>query len=72
MAHHPEAVYQWTKEVTISLPTLSRSQAAVLALWVIGMVVTRSCGLTAVSALIAAWQHRQENTVRQQLREFYQ
>jgi len=72
MAHHPEAVYQWTKEVTIQLPTLSRSQAAVLALWVVGMVVTRSCGLTAVSALLAAWQHRQENTVRAQLREFYQ
>lgn len=72
MAHHPAAVYQLTTEVTSQLPTLSRSQAAVLALWVLGMVVTRSCGLTAVSAFLAAWQHRQENTVRAQLREFYQ
>jgi hypothetical protein len=72
MARHPAAVYQWTKEITTSLPTLSGPHAAVLALWVVGMVITRSCGLTAVSALLAAWQQRKENTVRQQLREFYQ
>jgi hypothetical protein len=72
MARHPEAVYQWTQEITTHLPTLRPAHAAGLALWVVGMVVTRSCGLTAVSALLAAWQDRKENTVRAQLREFYQ
>jgi hypothetical protein len=34
------------------------------------MVVARSCALTAVATLLATWQERQANTVRQQLREF--
>jgi len=34
------------------------------------MVLARSCALTAVSALLAAWLHRKADTVRQQLREF--
>jgi hypothetical protein len=34
------------------------------------MVLARSCALTAVSAFLATWLHRQEATVRQQLREF--
>ena len=70
MSHHPEAVYQWTEEVATHLPHLSRSQAAVLALWSLGMVLARSCALSAVALFLAAWQGRKENTVRQQLREF--
>jgi len=34
------------------------------------MVLARSCALTAVSAFLAPWLGRKENTVRQQLREF--
>src|SRR2546422_7544628 len=34
------------------------------------MVLARSCALTAVSAFLATWLGRKENTVRQQLREF--
>jgi hypothetical protein len=34
------------------------------------MVLARSCALTAVSAFLATWLGRQEQTVRQQLREF--
>lgn len=64
------AVYQWTTEVTTHLPHLSRPQAAVLALWSLGMVVARSCALTAVAQLLATWQERKFNSVRQQLREF--
>jgi hypothetical protein len=70
MSYHPEAVYQWTAEVTTHLPHLSKAQAAVLALWSLGMVLARSCALSAVTVFLAAWQGRQENTVRQQLREF--
>jgi hypothetical protein len=42
-----------------------------LALWSFGMVLARSCALTAVSSLLATGTHRKEQTVRQQLREWY-
>jgi len=65
-----ERVYQWTAEVQRHLPHLSKPQATVLALWSLGMVLARSCALTAVSFLLATWLTRTPNTVRQQLREF--
>jgi hypothetical protein len=52
------------------LPHLSKPQATVLALWSLGMVLARSCALTAVSAFLATWLGRKEPAVRQQLREF--
>jgi Transposase DDE domain len=70
VTYHREAVYQWTAAVRTHLPCLSEAQVRVLALWSLGMVLARSCGLTAVAAVLAAWQRRRENTVRQQLREF--
>jgi hypothetical protein len=64
------AVYQWTAEVTSHMPHLSKPQASVLALWSLGMVLARSCALTAVSLFLAQGLERKANTVRQQLREF--
>jgi hypothetical protein len=64
------AVYQWTEVVTKHLPHLSKPQAAVLALWSVGMVLARSCALTAVSLFLAEGLERKPNTVRQQLREW--
>ena len=64
------AVYQWTEVVTSHMPHLSKPQARVLALWSLGMVLARSCALTAVSLFLAKGLERQANTVRQQLREF--
>src|SRR5512134_122280 len=64
------AVYQWTEVVTKHMPHLSKPQATVLALWSVGMVLARSCALTAVSVFVAKGLARQPNTVRQQLREF--
>jgi len=49
---------------------LSKPQAVVLALWSLGMVLARSCALSAVSVWLARWLKRKENTVRQQLREW--
>ena len=66
----PPSVAQWTQLVATQLPPLSRPQATVLAWGSLGMVLARSCGLTAVSAFVASRQHRKENTVRQQLREW--
>lgn len=64
------AVYQWTEVVTTHLPHLSKPQATVLALWSVGMVLARSCALSAVSTFLARALERKPNTVRQQLREF--
>ena len=64
------AVYQWTEVVTTYMPHLSKPQAAVLALWSLGMVLARSCALSAVSEVLAVGLERKANTVRQQLREW--
>jgi hypothetical protein len=64
------AVYQWTEVVTTHMPHLNRPQATVLALWSLGMVLARSCALSAVSLCLAQGLGRKPNTVRQQLREW--
>ena len=56
--------------VTSHLPPLSKAQAVGLALWSVGMVLARSCALTAVSLFLAQGLDRKANTVRQQVREF--
>ena len=63
-------MYQWTRIVTTHFPHLSKPQAAVLALWSLGMGVARSCALSAVSALLAHWLERKPNPVRPPGREF--
>ena len=62
---------QWLCTITTHLPQLSKPQATVLALWSFGMVLARSCALTAVSQMLAKGMQRKEQTVRQQLREWY-
>src|SRR6266705_4765741 len=69
MSCHPR-VPAWTLVIQTHLPHLSTPQATVLALWSLGMVLARSCVLTAVSAFLATWLGRKEPAVRQQLREF--
>ena len=69
MSCHPR-VTEWTTTIQTHLPHLTKPQATVLALWSLGMVLARSCALTAVSAFLAMWLHRKEETVRQQWREF--
>ena len=63
-------VTEWTTIIHSHLPGLSKPQATVLALWSLGMVLARSCALTAVSVWLAVMLQRTENTVRQQLREW--
>jgi H+/gluconate symporter-like permease len=63
-------VTEWTTIIRTHLPQLSAPQATVLALWRLGMVLARSGALTAVAVFLAAWLRRQEQTVRQQWREF--
>ena len=62
---------QWQSTIMQHLPHLSKPQAYGLALWSWGMVLARSCALTAVSSLLATlWRHK-EHTMRQRLREWY-
>jgi hypothetical protein len=62
---------QWLTTIMHHLSPLSKPQATVLALWSFGMVLARSCALTAVSHLVAKGLKRKEQTVRQQLRAWY-
>src|SRR3989449_6113952 len=62
---------QWLTTIMQHLPHLSKPQATVLALWSFGMVLARSCALSAVSSLLAEGMQRSEQTVRQRLRAWY-
>ena len=64
-------VYQWQQQLLDHLPCLSRSQAHVLALWSLGVTLGRSCSLSLVSLLLSQALGRRQNSVRQQLREWY-
>lgn len=67
----PDAVSQWTATVSTHLPHLTRPQAAVLALWSYGIVLTQCCGLTTVAVFLATLLGGREQAMRQQLREWY-
>ncbi len=66
-----ERVLQWNATVSRYLPHLSRPQAGVLALWSLGMVLSRSCGWSQVSVMLALILGQREATLRQRLREWY-
>jgi hypothetical protein len=66
-----EELREWTRKVIEKMPHLTKPQAVVLAMWSFGIVMTQSCGLSTVAAFIAAIVGKKENTVRQQLREWY-
>jgi hypothetical protein len=61
---------QWLTTIMHHLSPLSKPQATVLALWSFGMVLARSCALTASSHWLATGTKRNEPTVRQPLREW--
>ena len=66
-----DRISQWIETVSSHLPHLSRPQAAVLALWSLGMVLAGSGGLSQVGSLLALLQGQKEATVQQRLREGY-
>jgi hypothetical protein len=59
---------QWLTTIRHPLSPLSKPQATVLAMGSLGMVLARSCALSAVSHLLATGMRRKEQTVRQQRR----
>lgn len=67
-----KALTQWTDEVGRAFPGLSQPQAAGLASWCFGMLLARSCALSAVAFFLAKLLRQQYDAARQRLREFYQ
>ena len=71
MSRHPE-LYRWSQQVGSRFPGLPPVFVALLALWSLGMILARRCGLDSVAGHLAALLDQKDNTVRQRLREFYQ
>ena len=67
-----KALHQWTQEIGQALPHLTQPQALGLASWSFGMILARSCALTAVAFFLAKLLKHGYHAVRQRLREFYQ
>jgi hypothetical protein len=65
-----EGLWPWQAELAKRLPGLSRPQVRVLAEWSLGMVLSRSCALSAVSLWWATATGQAIWTVRQRLREW--
>ncbi|MFZ2449192.1 MAG: hypothetical protein WAW36_01570 [Methylovulum miyakonense] len=70
MSRHPE-LYQWIDTVVMRFPSLSKPQALGLALWSFGMILARSCSLTAVTDLLAPLMGQTFNRMRERLRDTY-
>src|SRR6267154_1430233 len=71
MSRHPQ-LYHWEKTLARHFPKLPKTFVVLLALWTLGMILARRCGLSSVALFLARTLGRKENTMRQRLREFYQ
>ena len=73
--HHIQEFNQefnkWNATIDEQLPKLSKPQATVLALWSFGIIIVRSCSISAVKLILAGLFDIKENTIRQRLKEFY-
>jgi hypothetical protein len=67
----PQVLSDWTRELSIRMPHLSKPQVAVLAVLSYGMVVLQKCSYTTIALWLAMLEGRKFGTVRQQLREWY-
>lgn len=64
------SISYWITEVTEHLPSLSSTQARVLAFWTFGAVLADTCGISKVVAYLAPVLGHSESALRQQLREW--
>ena len=64
-------LYQWTRVIARRFPHLSKPVAGCLALWSLGMIVARSCSLTAVSWALVPLLGQKFYTIRERLRDWY-
>ena len=64
-------MYQWNDTLAKRFPHLSKPVARCLALWTLGMIIARSCALTAVAAALGPLLTLKFDTVRERLRDLY-
>ncbi len=65
-------LYAWKQELASRFPGLSPAFVGLLALWSLGMALTRNAGLVVVTNQWVLLLGQPFDTVRQRLREFYQ
>lgn len=65
-----DTIAHWQREIRKYLPHLSRPQAAVLALWSYGIVLSKSCGITTVVSFLGQLLGESKGNLRQRLREW--
>ena len=70
MSRSPE-LYQWHQQIARHFPYLSQPVVMGLALWSLGMIIVRSCSLTAIADGWSAQGGQAFNTVRERLRDTY-
>ena len=70
MSRSPE-LYQWRQQIAAHFPNLSQPVVMGLALWSLGMLIVRSCSLTAIADWWASQGGQSFNTVRERLRDTY-
>lgn len=66
----PQELEYWSEEVSIALPSLSKSQGQVLAWYSYGMAMTKNCGQTIVCVFLALLLQVKSVNLRQRLKEF--
>ncbi len=64
-------LYQWNDIVAKRFSHMSKPMAAGLALWSLGMIVARSCSLTAVAWALVPLVQEKFYTLRERLRDLY-
>ena len=70
MSRSPE-LYQWRAQIANHFPHLSQPVVMGLALWSLGMIVVRSCSLTAIADWWSCQLGQPFQTVRERLRDTY-
>jgi hypothetical protein len=65
------ALYQWNDMLAKRLPHLSKPTTSCLALWTLGMIIARSCSLTAVAWALVPVLQQKFYTLRERLRDLY-
>jgi hypothetical protein len=70
MSRHPK-LYEWTNLVGKHFPHLSKPLVGCLALWSLGMILARSCSLTAVAWMWVPLLKEKFYTLRERLRDLY-
>ncbi|HRZ07350.1 MAG TPA: hypothetical protein P5102_14595 [Candidatus Competibacteraceae bacterium] len=70
MSRSPE-LYPWRTEITQHFPHLSQPMVMGLALWSLGMILVRSCSLTAIADGWSCQLGQPFQTVRERRRDTY-